>query len=172
MGVRWVAANGWLGKRRPKDWRILRWPGSIAVPWLPPRSLDPPTQPMPRPTQRPSPHAHNMLGQPPQDELTSTVFDALQLLPATRKANFLLDTALSLIDAGKYVSSNQDRSLALMSPSGTGTRSRTTSMSTSGHQDSQRPTSLVPCSPVEPLAERRAISCWPKPMLVRVNRSL
>ncbi|KAF9480642.1 hypothetical protein BDN70DRAFT_856497 [Pholiota conissans] len=38
----------------------------------------------------------------PQDELTSTVCGAVQQLTATRKANFLLDTALSLIDAGQY----------------------------------------------------------------------
>ncbi|ESK82186.1 hypothetical protein Moror_14458 [Moniliophthora roreri MCA 2997] len=37
-----------------------------------------------------------------QDELTSTVFDAVQLLPSTKKANFLLDTALALIEAGQY----------------------------------------------------------------------
>ncbi|KAF8890753.1 hypothetical protein BD779DRAFT_1622465 [Infundibulicybe gibba] len=38
----------------------------------------------------------------PQDELTSTVFDAVQSLPHSRKANFLLDTALELIDSGQY----------------------------------------------------------------------
>ncbi|KAK7045361.1 hypothetical protein VNI00_007610 [Paramarasmius palmivorus] len=38
----------------------------------------------------------------PQDELTATVFDAVQLLPSIRKAKFLLDTALALIEAGQY----------------------------------------------------------------------
>ncbi|KAL0065624.1 hypothetical protein AAF712_007402 [Marasmius tenuissimus] len=38
----------------------------------------------------------------PQDELTATVFDAVQSLPPERKANFLLDTALALIAAGQY----------------------------------------------------------------------
>ncbi|KAF9074356.1 hypothetical protein BDP27DRAFT_1416242 [Rhodocollybia butyracea] len=38
----------------------------------------------------------------PQDELTSAVFDALQNLVPTRKATFLLDTALNLIAAGQY----------------------------------------------------------------------
>ncbi|TFK29203.1 hypothetical protein FA15DRAFT_610967 [Coprinopsis marcescibilis] len=36
------------------------------------------------------------------DELTSTVCNAIQSLTASRKANFLLDTALALIDAGQY----------------------------------------------------------------------
>jgi hypothetical protein len=36
-----------------------------------------------------------------QDELTSTVCGAVQLLTQRRKASFLLDTALSLIDAGQ-----------------------------------------------------------------------
>ncbi|KAG2005529.1 hypothetical protein CC2G_001928 [Coprinopsis cinerea AmutBmut pab1-1] len=36
------------------------------------------------------------------DELTSTVCNAIQSLTQSRKANFLLDTALALIDAGKY----------------------------------------------------------------------
>jgi hypothetical protein len=35
------------------------------------------------------------------DELTSTVFGAIQQLNQHRKANFLLDTALTLIDAGQ-----------------------------------------------------------------------
>jgi hypothetical protein len=39
---------------------------------------------------------------PPPDELTTTVFDALQNLVPTRKATFLLDTALALIAAGQY----------------------------------------------------------------------
>ncbi|KIK66352.1 hypothetical protein GYMLUDRAFT_239320 [Collybiopsis luxurians FD-317 M1] len=39
---------------------------------------------------------------PPQDELTSAVFDALQNLVPSRKATFLLDTALALIAAGQY----------------------------------------------------------------------
>ncbi|KAF8962211.1 hypothetical protein BDZ97DRAFT_1130863 [Flammula alnicola] len=38
----------------------------------------------------------------PQDELTSTVCGAVQQLTQHRKANFLLDTALALIDAGQY----------------------------------------------------------------------
>ncbi|KAF8900469.1 hypothetical protein CPB84DRAFT_1815399 [Gymnopilus junonius] len=38
----------------------------------------------------------------PQDELTSTVYDAVQQLNKHRKADFLLDTALALIDAGQY----------------------------------------------------------------------
>ncbi|KAF8647574.1 hypothetical protein AX16_006613 [Volvariella volvacea WC 439] len=38
----------------------------------------------------------------PADELTTTVFGALQTLPTHRKANFLLDTALALIEAGQY----------------------------------------------------------------------
>ncbi|KAJ6626001.1 hypothetical protein B0H10DRAFT_1999879 [Mycena sp. CBHHK59/15] len=37
-----------------------------------------------------------------QDELTATVFGAVQSLSNTRKANLLLDTALSLIEAGHY----------------------------------------------------------------------
>ncbi|KAJ3548644.1 hypothetical protein NMY22_g1192 [Coprinellus aureogranulatus] len=37
-----------------------------------------------------------------QDELTSTVLNALNALPQVNKANLLLDTALALIDAGKY----------------------------------------------------------------------
>ncbi|KAJ7123748.1 hypothetical protein C8R44DRAFT_831289 [Mycena epipterygia] len=37
-----------------------------------------------------------------QDELTATVFGAVQSLSNTRKANLLLDTALSLINAGQY----------------------------------------------------------------------
>ncbi|KAJ7053081.1 hypothetical protein C8F01DRAFT_1261256 [Mycena amicta] len=36
------------------------------------------------------------------DELTATVFGAIQSLSSTRKANTLLDTALALIDAGQY----------------------------------------------------------------------
>ncbi|GAW07885.1 hypothetical protein LENED_009910 [Lentinula edodes] len=39
---------------------------------------------------------------PPRDELTSTVFDALQNLVPTQKATFLLDTALALIAVGQY----------------------------------------------------------------------
>lgn len=35
------------------------------------------------------------------DELTTTVFGALQQLNQLRKASFLLDTALALIDAGQ-----------------------------------------------------------------------
>ncbi|KAF9456903.1 hypothetical protein BDZ94DRAFT_1176681 [Collybia nuda] len=38
----------------------------------------------------------------PPDELTTTVYDALHSLSQTNKANFLLDTALSLIQAGRY----------------------------------------------------------------------
>jgi hypothetical protein len=38
-----------------------------------------------------------------QDELTATVFGAVQSLSNTRKANLLLDTALALIHAGQYV---------------------------------------------------------------------
>lgn len=38
-----------------------------------------------------------------QDELTATVYDAVHSLSQFRKANFLLDTALALIDAGQYV---------------------------------------------------------------------
>ncbi|KAG7441240.1 uncharacterized protein BT62DRAFT_908730 [Guyanagaster necrorhizus] len=38
----------------------------------------------------------------PQDELTSTVFGAIQALPASRKASFLLDTSLALIESGQY----------------------------------------------------------------------
>ena len=37
------------------------------------------------------------------DELTSTVFGAIQQLNQHRKASFLLDTALALIDAGQWV---------------------------------------------------------------------
>ncbi|KAF7327189.1 hypothetical protein MKEN_00296000 [Mycena kentingensis (nom. inval.)] len=36
------------------------------------------------------------------DELTATVFGAIQALSSTRKAGLLLDTALALINAGKY----------------------------------------------------------------------
>ncbi|KAH9476900.1 hypothetical protein JR316_0010816 [Psilocybe cubensis] len=39
---------------------------------------------------------------PPRDELTSTVCNAVQQLTRNRKANFLLDTALALIEAGQY----------------------------------------------------------------------
>ncbi|KAF8991309.1 hypothetical protein BDQ17DRAFT_1255018 [Cyathus striatus] len=39
---------------------------------------------------------------PPQDELTHTVFDALQSLSPLVKANFLLDSALKKIEAGQY----------------------------------------------------------------------
>ncbi|KAK0200681.1 hypothetical protein DFS33DRAFT_1386599 [Desarmillaria ectypa] len=38
----------------------------------------------------------------PQDELTSTVFGAVQALPPSRKATFLLDTSLALIESGQY----------------------------------------------------------------------
>lgn len=38
----------------------------------------------------------------PQDELTSTVFDAVQSLNQSRKADFLLDTSLALIEAGRW----------------------------------------------------------------------
>ncbi|KAG6855921.1 hypothetical protein H0H87_009427 [Tephrocybe sp. NHM501043] len=38
----------------------------------------------------------------PADELTTTVFDALHSLSQHNKANFLLDTSLALIHAGKY----------------------------------------------------------------------
>ncbi|KAG6808844.1 hypothetical protein H0H92_002619 [Tricholoma furcatifolium] len=38
----------------------------------------------------------------PPDELTTTVFDALHSLSQQNKANFLLDTSLALIQAGKY----------------------------------------------------------------------
>lgn len=37
-----------------------------------------------------------------QDELTATVFGAVQSLSNTRKATLLLDTALALINAGQY----------------------------------------------------------------------
>ncbi|KAI0791067.1 hypothetical protein C8Q75DRAFT_759179 [Abortiporus biennis] len=37
-----------------------------------------------------------------QDELTATVFNAIELLSPLRKANFLLENALALIEAGKY----------------------------------------------------------------------
>lgn len=35
-----------------------------------------------------------------QDELTIVVFDAVQMLPPTRKASLLLDISLGLIQAG------------------------------------------------------------------------
>ncbi|KAF5376699.1 hypothetical protein D9615_007860 [Tricholomella constricta] len=38
----------------------------------------------------------------PPDELTTTVYDALHSLTQHNKANFLLDTALALIQAGRY----------------------------------------------------------------------
>lgn len=38
-----------------------------------------------------------------QDELTSTVFDAMHALPPARKANFLLDMSLTMIEAGECV---------------------------------------------------------------------
>lgn len=38
-----------------------------------------------------------------QDELTATVFGAVQSLSNTRKANLLLDTALALIGSGQCV---------------------------------------------------------------------
>jgi hypothetical protein len=38
-----------------------------------------------------------------QDELTSTVVEAVQSLSVARKANFLLETSLNLIDSGKCV---------------------------------------------------------------------
>jgi hypothetical protein len=37
------------------------------------------------------------------DELTTTIHDALNSLSPTYKANFLLDTALALIQSGQYV---------------------------------------------------------------------
>jgi len=37
------------------------------------------------------------------DELTTTVYDALKSLSETHKANFLLDTALTLIYSGQCV---------------------------------------------------------------------
>lgn len=40
------------------------------------------------------------------DELTATVCDAIQSLTQSHKANFLLDTAVNLIEAGKYVDRN------------------------------------------------------------------
>ena len=36
-----------------------------------------------------------------QDELTAAVFGAVESLTAVKKANFLLDNALELIEAGK-----------------------------------------------------------------------
>lgn len=39
----------------------------------------------------------------PPDELTTTVYDALHSLSQSNKASFLLDTALSLIQVGRYV---------------------------------------------------------------------
>ncbi|KAG5720769.1 hypothetical protein E4T56_gene16926 [Termitomyces sp. T112] len=42
------------------------------------------------------------MSRPPPDELTTTVFNALHSLSQQNKANFLLDTALGLIQAGKY----------------------------------------------------------------------
>ncbi|KAI0633093.1 hypothetical protein C8Q77DRAFT_1121592 [Trametes polyzona] len=38
----------------------------------------------------------------PQDELTATVFGAVESLSQVRKANFLLETSLALIEAGRY----------------------------------------------------------------------
>ena len=37
------------------------------------------------------------------DELTSATWEAIQSLPATRKASFLLDTSLALIESGQCV---------------------------------------------------------------------
>lgn len=37
-----------------------------------------------------------------QDELTTTVYQAVKALPSLNKANFLLDTAIALIEAGQY----------------------------------------------------------------------
>lgn len=45
---------------------------------------------------------------PPRDELTTTVFDALQNLVPTQKATFLLDTALALIAVGQCVYSTEE----------------------------------------------------------------
>lgn len=42
------------------------------------------------------------------DDLTATVHSALTALDPVRKAEFLLDTALALIDAGKYVLLSSD----------------------------------------------------------------
>lgn len=39
----------------------------------------------------------------PQDELTAAVFSVVEALPPTRKAKFLLEHTLELIEAGKYV---------------------------------------------------------------------
>lgn len=46
-----------------------------------------------------------MITTAPQDELTRTVVDAVQALSQTKKAELLLDTALNLIVAGKWVDS-------------------------------------------------------------------
>lgn len=45
-----------------------------------------------------------------QDELTATVFGAVESLNQIRKANFLLETSLALIESGRYV---QSRCVAL-----------------------------------------------------------
>ncbi|PSR73013.1 hypothetical protein PHLCEN_2v11117 [Hermanssonia centrifuga] len=45
---------------------------------------------------------HSLMSMPPQDDLTATLFGALEALSPIRKANFLLENALALIDAGRY----------------------------------------------------------------------
>ena len=50
------------------------------------------------------PNVQSSLSSGSHDELTATIFEALQVLPQTNKANFLLDTALALIESGQCVS--------------------------------------------------------------------
>lgn len=50
-------------------------------------------------------HSGHVMTTTNTDDLTATVHSALTALDPVRKAEFLLDTALALINAGKYVSS-------------------------------------------------------------------
>ena len=57
-----------------------------------------------------------------QDELTATVFGAVESLSQVRKANFLLETSLALIEGGRCVllipSCGQEEPLSAVQPSG------------------------------------------------------
>lgn len=58
---------------------------------------------MPGPSRSANTYANAMAAhsQAPQDELTQTVFGAVESLSQVRKAGFLLETALALIEGGR-----------------------------------------------------------------------
>lgn len=136
---------------------------------------------------------------PAQDELTQTVFGAVVSLTQVRKAGFLLETALSLIESGRCAR----RSLPKHTPGrglcggdlpsplgpvlivvfvprwpfvsgvwrpGMATRSRTTSRSTCGPPGSRRRMSRGHSSPEASHARWRASGCLPRPS--RTSRPL